>query len=98
MQNIDWNKPIKSKTVRYISIALIVLLVIFAFIGIFTDKLDSVGFDAIKFHHEQKKIDTRKIEKKSGDDIQIQNMNGDIIKDSATKNVYNNLDGKARKK
>lgn len=75
-------------------IVIIILVVLFAAIlvlGVTTNLIDEVW--PVKFHHEQKeqKIDSPKLENKSGDEIKIQTMNGDILKDSSVKNVYNNF-------
>jgi hypothetical protein len=89
MININSDKPIRSSTIKYILVGICIIVVFLLVVGLFTKKLDNVG--PVKFHHEQKadstKLNPPKIENNSNG-IQIQTMNGDIIKDSATKNVY----------
>lgn len=57
MQNIDFNKRIKSRTVRNILIISVIVILALLVVGLFTNKLDSVF--GVTFHHERK-IDTTK--------------------------------------
>lgn len=82
MQNIDWNKPLKSRTVRYILITSAILVIVLIAFGIFTPRINKIG--PVEFNNAPNKVQD------TNNSTNIGNMQGDIVKDHATKNVYNN--------
>ncbi len=82
----NWNEKIKDKRIRVIIPAVILFIMLIVCIGVYESKIKSVGLNGVQFDTG---IDTTKVINKINNGIEIGTMNGDILKDSAVKHVYN---------